>query len=460
MDITFQQGSKCRKMPPPPTPVDDLTPSLDVEDFFVHIFEATNEDGWTNVQEKFDKDSLEHDGRICYRFSGCGSCMTRLKFVVSTSLAANDLMIRPEVSNRSMSEITGLLHTEYKYQINPGDAIVELTDDEKDSETLRGYAMREILESPSVSQAIDKESPDWNSYWARMIVRKDVPEPGMAAMVVLPIGRRHTVVFQVGAVKAYTLTVQPHEEPGKVIVAHVMFLPFRAYPTWATQHFSRLAKVEQANFMKYVKGSDLQRLCEIDNTYYTVLHLRGCNRGVPLLPLAKDDEQGTPGTDAADSNVVVIAAEDGSDSYWIRWADRTFTFEAYLCQLLQRCGIELKVFTELSGRKLVPYQVAVVTHEWDSCKDQVIAAFHKQQRAYRRMNGGVSAPRVGEAQQARFQHADPRPKSSCFVRSSCDMVVRKTFIDTNETDYTEGNRQGWIGKNNQVGGRLIRSSTA
>jgi hypothetical protein len=52
------------------------------------------------------------------------------------------------------------------------------------------------------------------------------------------------------------------------------------------------------------------------------------------------------------------------------------------------------------------------------------------------------------------------------VRSSCDMgalgslVVRKTFIDMSDSDYTEGNRQGWIGANNQVGGTLMRSSTA
>ena len=58
---------------------------------------------------------------------------------------------------------------------------------------------------------------------------------------------------------------------------------------------------------------------------------------MPLLPFASDDGP----LDAADSsNVVAIAAEDGADSYWIRWADRTFTFEAYLRQLLQRCGIE------------------------------------------------------------------------------------------------------------------------
>lgn len=443
-------------MPPPKTPIDELSPSLDVEDFFVHILEATNEDGWMNVQKKFDKDALDHDGQICYRFSGCGSCMTRLKFVVSSHLPANELMIRPEVSSRSMSDITGLLQAQYRHQVNPGDAIIELASEQTES-SLRGYAMRQILESPSVQHEKEdgQDHSGWDSYLARMIVRKDVPERGMAAMVVLPLGRRHTVVFQVGAVKAYTLTVQPHEDPGKVIVAHVMFLPFSAYPTWATQHFSKLANMEKNNFMKYLKAQDLPRLCEVDRTYYTVLHLRGCNRGVPLLPSQDEITK-----DSDSSTYVVISGEDGSDSYWVRWSDSTFTFEAYLRQLLARCEIELNVFTELSGRKLVPYQVAVLTHEWESCKDQVIAAFHKQQRAYRRMNGGVSAPRVGEAHDARFQHSDPKPKSACFVQRSCDMVVRKTFIDMTESDWTEGNRHGWIGAQNQVGGALIRTSTA
>ena len=437
-------------MPPPPTPIDDLSPSLDVEDFFVHILEATNEEGWSNVQERFDDSSVQHDGQICFRFSGCGSCMTRLKFVVPTELPANELLIRPEVSSRSMQEITGFLQAEYKQMLNPGDAVIELSDDADSS--LRGYAMRRILESPSVQQGQEADSEqaaaEWNRYLARMIVRKDVPETGMAAMVVLPIGRRHTVVFQVGAVKAYTLTVQPHEEPGKVIVAHVMFLPFSAYPTWATPHFSALAKMERSNFARYVANPDLGPFRDLDRQHYIVLHLRGCNRGVPLLP-SKDESQG----------YVVISGEDG-DSHWVRWQDQSFTFEAYLRELLNRCGIQLSVFTELSGRKLVPYQVVVLREEWDRSKEALLAAFHMQQRAYRRMNGGVSAPRVGEANEARFQHAPPKPKSVCFVARSYDMVVRRTFIDMNEDDWTEGNRHGWVGSQNQVGGALIRTSTA
>ena len=158
--------------------------------------------------------------------------------------------------------------------------------------------------------------------------------------------------------------------------------------------------------------------------------------------------------------MLFISGDDGAESYWVRWPDCTFTFEAYIREFLLRSGITLQVFTELSGRKLVPYQVAVLSHEWESLKDQVGAAFHKQQRAYRRMNGGVSAPRVGEAAEPRFQHADPKPKSACFVARSSDMVIRKTFIDMSESDWTEGNRHGWIGAQNQVGGALMRSSTA
>ena len=233
------------------TALDELTPSIDIEDFFIHITEATEDEGWINVQDRFQDGSLEHDGRICYRFSGCGSCMTRLQFVVDTTLPASSLLIRPEVSMQSITDVTGLLAAEWQEQLSPGDAIVRVSRREHEAGSLRLNSMRQILESPSQLYEEDQESPhpqqeaaEWDEYFARMIVRRDVPEIGMAAMLVMPLGRRHTVVFQVGPVKAYTLTVQPHVDPDKVIVSHVMFLPFSAYPVWATEHFSSLSKLE------------------------------------------------------------------------------------------------------------------------------------------------------------------------------------------------------------------------
>ena len=448
------------------TALDELTPSIDIEDFFIHITEATEDEGWINVQDRFQDGSLEHDGRICYRFSGCGSCMTRLQFVVDTTLPASSLLIRPEVSMQSITDVTGLLAAEWQEQLSPGDAIVRVNRREQEAGSLRLNSMRQILESPSQLYEEDQESPhpqqeaaEWDEYFARMIVRRDVPEIGMAAMLVMPLGRRHTVVFQVGPVKAYTLTVQPHSEPGKVIVSHVMFLPFSAYPVWATEHFSSLSKLEKNRFERYVKLEDLPKLCEVDRSFYTILHLRGCNRGVPLLPI--HDEQAQAICQLDSNACVLITGEDGLDSYWMRWTEQNFTFRTYLQEFLSRSNIRLNVYTELSGRKLVPYQVAVSTQEWDACKHDVLAAFHKQQRAYRRMNGGVSAPRVGEATEARFQHLEPKPKKLCFASTSADVVVRRTFIDMLDSEWTEsGSRQGWVAAYNQVGGALIRASSA
>ena len=414
----------------------------------MHISEATSDDGWIRVRDRFSNSSLQHDGQICYRFSGCGSCMTRLQFVVSSELPPELLLLRPEIASRTTSGVSGLLHARYVQQLNPGDAVVQLG---LGSADLR-HNLRKILESPSVEEEKSQQD-DWDTYYARMIVKRNVPEPGMSAMLVLPIGRRHTVVFQVGAVKAYTLTVHPHPSPGKVVVSHVLFLPFSAYPTWATSYFSELTTLEKENFIRYLQAEDLKSLCEMDQQYYTILNLRGCNRGVPLLPL--NDEEVSHLTE--DSSYVVIKGEDGVESYWARWNDNEFTFHAYLKDFLQRVGIEMTVFTELSGRKLVPYQVAVLSHQWTQCREEVIAEFHRQQRAYRRMNGGVSAPRVGEGPDARFLHLPPRPKSACFASHSEDVVVRRTFIDMDDSVVDLGS--AWVGARNQVGGVLVRAAS-
>ena len=115
--------------------------------------------------------------------------------------------------------VSGFVRAEWLEQVGPGDAIVRISQ-EDGQQPLRACSMRRILESPSCLQAdIAKKSVDWDAYIARMVVRKDIPSPGMAAMLVLPLGRRHTTLFQVGPVRAYELTVHPHTEPGKVVVS-------------------------------------------------------------------------------------------------------------------------------------------------------------------------------------------------------------------------------------------------
>ncbi|CAE7773448.1 unnamed protein product [Symbiodinium necroappetens] len=435
--------------------LDELTPHIDIEDFFANIVEATDSAGWVNVQKTFPEspDCSEHDGRICYKFSTCGSCMTRLQFVVNTPLEASSLLTRPEAFSQPIVRVSGFVRAEWLEQVGPGDAIVRISQ-EDGQQPLRACSMRRILESPSCLQAEAKESVDWDAYFARMVVRRDIPSPGMAAMLVLPLGRRHTALFQVGPVRAYALTAHPHTEPGKVIVSNVIFLPFATYPVWATTHLSRLDKLEKDRFEKYMQEQDLPKLHELDRSYYTILHLRNCNRGPPLLPFSPS----TLPQRRLDESWVLVTDDQGIDSYWTRWNTPDFNFYLYLGEFLHRNNIQLKLYGELNGKCLVPYQVAVRTQDWSLCKDQIHSAFHNQQRAYRRLNGGVAAPRIGEAPAARFQLRAPHAKKPCFASPSTDVVVRRTFLNELEPAEAEvcecGSRQGWMPARNAVGGVL------
>ena len=44
------------------------------------------------------------------------------------------------------------------------------------------------------------------------------------------------------------------------------------------------------------------------------------------------------------------------------------------------------------GQRLVPYQCVVARQEWEAAKDRFVNAFLLQKKAYRRANGGSSAP--------------------------------------------------------------------
>ena len=187
-------------------------------------------------------------------------------------------------------------------------------------------------------------------------------------------------------------------------------------------------------FVRFWPQSTSNPLGPKDKSYYTILHLRNCNRGAPLLPVRPGamPTQSRP----EESGWVVVTDDDGIGSCWTRWTDQEFTFYLYLEEFLRRLDIQLRLYSELNGRALVPYQVAVRTLEWSSCRQHLEPAFHRQQRAYRRLNGGVSAPRIGEAPAARFQVRAPHMKKPCFASASTDVVVRRTFLKLDRVQET------------------------
>ena len=80
-----------------------------------------------------------------------------------------------------------------------------------------------------------------------------------------------------------------------------------------------------------------------------------------------------------------------------------FLFCQYLEMFLEfLLGERTEVFSSLDGRQLVPYQAAVLRQQWLRIRTVFSDAFSLQKTAYRRANGGTTAPNVHEDVRPRF----------------------------------------------------------
>mmetsp|Transcript_43698 Transcript_43698/g.104218 ORF Transcript_43698/g.104218 Transcript_43698/m.104218 type:complete len:123 (-) Transcript_43698:364-732(-) len=95
----------------------------------------------------------------------------------------------------------------------------------------------------------------------------------------------------------------------------------------------------------------------------------------------------------------------------------------------------------MDGQRLVPYQCVVARQEWEAAKDRFVNAFLLQKKAYRRANGGSSAPSF---------HVDVQPRAAPDghleelkqrlrqeERPSHKVVVRRTFLEVEEEEEDE-----------------------
>ena len=60
------------------------------------------------------------------------------------------------------------------------------------------------------------------------------------------------------------------------------------------------------------------------------------------------------------------------------------------------CWQEVETYDSLDGRELVPYHCVVRTRDWEQAKPRFLEVFPLAKTAYRRANGGSSAPGVHE----------------------------------------------------------------
>ena len=127
----------------------------------------------------------------------------------------------------------------------------------------------------------------------------------------------------------------------------------------------------------------------VDANMYLVLSLRAFNRGPPMIP------HNSP---CSEESFHISVGEHLGLLSWIRFKPHEkFCLREYLRCFMERLGYQLKIYGVMDGRKLVPYQCAVVRWEWSQLRASFHEAFKVQKVAYRRANGGPKSPNLIEA---------------------------------------------------------------
>lgn len=101
----------------------------------------------------------------------------------------------------------------------------------------------------------------------------------------------------------------------------------------------------------------------------------------------------------------------------------------------------------MDGRTLMPYQCAVRREQWSSLRTRFVEVFLLQKTAYRRANGGSTAPSMHEGVEPRFS-----PDTSVMLlrerlfrgksqTAHQKVLVRRTFLELEEDEYKMGRDQ-------------------
>lgn len=220
--------------------------------------------------------------------------------------------------------------------------------------------------------------------------------------------------------------------PGRelVDVVKIFCVPEETFWCWSDLHFQLILESTRRACHLMLNGPALRELRVMDERLYMVLTIQSCKRGLPLYPLKEGSKQ--------DPTVVIAAGQHLQLQRWRRFQTNPVTGEKfrlsqYLAQFLANLEEDLSVYETLDGRPLVPYQCAVSRQAWNQIREHFIACFLVGKTAYRRANGGSTAPTLHEDVEPRFLHRAPDPSTSTVVRAqgqgSYRMVVRNTFVE-------------------------------
>eukprot|EP00437_Effrenium_voratum_P015999 CAMPEP_0181458060 /NCGR_PEP_ID=MMETSP1110-20121109/32113_1 /TAXON_ID=174948 /ORGANISM="Symbiodinium sp., Strain CCMP421" /LENGTH=386 /DNA_ID=CAMNT_0023582533 /DNA_START=51 /DNA_END=1211 /DNA_ORIENTATION=+ len=302
-------------------------------------------------------------------------------------------LVRPEVRAAKCPDTKLLQH------LAPGEAVLLSKDWSHVFENLAAHA-------PSEAKAVTQR------------LRRDFPEEGDSALTFEGESRGLLLCRPKDGSNELTGIFQVSEEQ---------------FTQWSSIHLMLLLDSASRGARSFLSRA------EEDADFYSVLTVQSCRRGLPLIP--------SDPTEVA--TVSITAGQSAGLENWTRFSPEMtegsrFCVADYVRTFAARLGLALATYDSLDGQRLVPYQCVVARQEWEAVQDKFVEAFLLQKKAYRRANGGSTAPSF---------HADVQPRSvpdSKLVelkqslrhaeessRPCHKVVVRRTFLEVEDEDEEE-----------------------
>lgn len=227
------------------------------------------------------------------------------------------------------------------------------------------------------------------------------------------------------------LVVRPDKE-GTFTATVVVRVAEDKFATWATFQFRILLESARKTAQWFLNRPGIADLRNADEKYYMVLSIQSFKRGMPLVP-------------SGEPIITIDAGERLGLKHWARFqpghttSRNKFRLSQYLSVFLKAIGEELHTFDVLDSRELVPYQCLVRRSEWEAVRKHFFEVFPLAKTAYRRANGGSSAPGVHEDVEPKFLSDTevsfgPSPAEREDMKLESRLIVRNTFLDIEDDE--------------------------
>lgn len=410
------------------------------EKFFNSAALSLEETGWSYRH-------VSHDGgSISTRTAPCGQGqLVRIRLPVQSNDAwkdPNSYFVRAEViaslphlaSDRFLTRFGELVQL-----VEPGHAMLWM----RNADNLnynRFLDTQHVLLAQSEQMCLGEllRSSNDEMHLSRIVKRSDFPVPGVCCLFVSPEFEQGRCL---NALQPRLWIIKHSKVQNMLDLDMVLYQPYGTFGPWTKPHFDKLI-VQGKQFGQLVANSQIMdTLREHEKDFYLVINLKRCTYGPPLLPALP-----TGSSDVA----VDVGAHRGLSAWVQHVGTNNFKLSEYLQALVRRIGLEdLKVFGSIDGRRLVPYQAAVVKQSWEAAHHCIREAFDIQQAAYRRLHKGKAAPELHFGKEPRFLPAEDADRSihDAAATPSAKLLdqltipmkvsVRNTFIEVTEDDESD-----------------------